>query len=196
MKISLGSKQLIVSFKNKPGRPKKTLARRVRSFVAFLSRVWSDNRFTGNRLSRVLRRVFEFGRIKQLVGFNLAMIGFATSTQLPTLAVNQLEPLSVENQFISITTTKAVQSPVRLVEISQKYHSFHPGVDLRAPLGTPVRPVMIGQIEKVINQHYGYGNYVIVDHQNGYESLYAHLYRIEVKEGAYVDHQTILGTVG
>ncbi len=196
MKISLGRKQLIVSLHNKPGRPKKTLAREARFFAVFLRRVWSDNRFAGSKFSRVLRRVFEISRIRQFIGLNLAVVGIATGTSLPALGVNNLETPQPEPTALIVTTTKTVQAPVTPAAISQRFHQFHPGVDFRAPSGTPVQPVMVGQVENVTYGHYGYGNYIIIDHDNGYESLYAHLSKINVAQGENVDHQTVIGTVG
>lgn len=195
MKISLGRKQLTISLQNKLGRPKKTLAREVSFFVHFLHRVWCDNRFAGSKASRVLRRVFEASRIRQLIGLNLAVIGIATGTQLSP-AVTEIETPQLEPTTLIITTAKTVQAPFAPATISQYFHQFHPGVDLRAPLGMPVRTVMDGQVENVTYGHYGYGNYVLIDHDNGYESLYAHLSKISVTEGETVDHQTIIGTVG
>ena len=42
----------------------------------------------------------------------------------------------------------------------------------------------------------GYGNYVAIDHGNGFETRYAHLHKIYVKKGDYLKLDDIIGEVG
>ncbi|MMZ59040.1 Murein hydrolase activator NlpD precursor [compost metagenome] len=42
----------------------------------------------------------------------------------------------------------------------------------------------------------GYGNCIIIDHKNGYETLYGHLSKISVKEGQVVEKGTEIGVMG
>ncbi len=42
----------------------------------------------------------------------------------------------------------------------------------------------------------GYGNHVIVDHGNGYQTLYGHLSSLDVSQGQYVSKGQRLGTMG
>ncbi len=44
--------------------------------------------------------------------------------------------------------------------------------------------------------NYGYGNHVVVDHGNGFTTLYAHLDKISVSAGQGVDRGTQLGLLG
>ena len=72
---------------------------------------------------------------------------------------------------------------------------FHTGMDMAAPLGTPVRAAMAGKVVAVsFNQVYG--NYIIVSHINGYQTLYAHLHATSVKKGQRVDQGTKIGLLG
>ena len=41
-----------------------------------------------------------------------------------------------------------------------------------------------------------YGNYIILQHASGYKTLYGHLSAIKTKRGAYVNQDSIIGTVG
>ena len=73
--------------------------------------------------------------------------------------------------------------------------SFHSGIDLAAPLGTSVKATLDGRIaETGFNRIFG--NYVIITHDRGYQSLYGHLSAIYVKRGQYVTQGAIVGAVG
>lgn len=72
----------------------------------------------------------------------------------------------------------------------------HKGVDLVGKSNKHIYPVYVG---KVITKRYdgdGYGNYVVIEHGNGYWSLYAHLKTVYVNVGQTVNADTILGVEG
>jgi septal ring factor EnvC (AmiA/AmiB activator) len=73
--------------------------------------------------------------------------------------------------------------------------TFQKGIDLRAPEGTPVIAVGPGKVVHA-GPFRGYGNLVIVDHGDGYHSLYAHLARIDAAVGTELDEGKPVGTVG
>lgn len=73
--------------------------------------------------------------------------------------------------------------------------TFHTGIDLAAPVGTPIKATLDGRIATT-GYSAVYGNYVIVTHDGGYQSLYAHMHRIQVKRGQWVTQGGILGLVG
>lgn len=62
---------------------------------------------------------------------------------------------------------------------------FHPGVDIRAPVGTPVFAVRNGTVLDIgtLKIH---GLYVIINHDGGYQTVYAHLDEVLVKMGQHV----------
>ena len=70
-------------------------------------------------------------------------------------------------------------------------YQFHYGLDLAAPGGTPVRSIAEGVVT-VIGSDPVFGQYIRIQHSGGYESLYAHLYKIhadlneEVQAGEHV----------
>lgn len=73
--------------------------------------------------------------------------------------------------------------------------SFHTGIDLAAPTGTAVKATLDGKVaETGVNRIYG--NYVIITHDRGYQSLYGHLSAIHAKRGQYVTQGTVVGEVG
>lgn len=73
--------------------------------------------------------------------------------------------------------------------------SFHRGVDIGAPYGTPVKATADGL---VVQAGYvgGYGRLVVIDHGNGMQTWYAHLSRITVLPGQEVRRGEIIGGVG
>ena len=75
------------------------------------------------------------------------------------------------------------------------HESFHTGVDMACPTGTPILASMSGRVTKTGVTRV-YGNYVIIDHGNGYQTLYAHMSKIIAKEGQWVNQGTRIGLVG
>ena len=72
---------------------------------------------------------------------------------------------------------------------------FHTGMDLAAPTGTPVKASLDGKVVAV-SYNQVYGNYVIISHINGYQTLYAHLHTATVKVGQRLNQGDKLGLVG
>ncbi|MDX2249493.1 MAG: M23/M56 family metallopeptidase [Bacteroidia bacterium] len=76
-----------------------------------------------------------------------------------------------------------------------KTSRMHRGIDIMAKTGTPVMATASGKVTKAGS--YGlYGNMVIINHGEGFETLYAHLNTIKVKEGETVNIEAIIGEVG
>ena len=73
--------------------------------------------------------------------------------------------------------------------------SFHDGIDIVAPVGTPVRAAAAGRVI-FSDALRGYGNVVIVRHANGFTTVYAHHRRNLVKDGQAVQRGDIVGEVG
>ncbi len=77
-----------------------------------------------------------------------------------------------------------------------KERKFHYGMDFTAPRGTPVYATGDGVVERADNNATGYGNHIRVDHGYGYVSLYAHLYKYNVRPGQKVKRGDLIGFVG
>lgn len=77
-----------------------------------------------------------------------------------------------------------------------KVKKFHNGMDFSAPRGTPVYATGDGRVVRSDNRATGYGNHIRVDHGYGYMSLYAHLYKFNVRVGQRVKRGDIIGFVG
>lgn len=82
----------------------------------------------------------------------------------------------------------------RLYPLTGK-QSFHTGIDMACPTGTPIKAAMAGKVAYTgVSNVYGY--YVIITHYDGYQTLYAHMSKIIAKKGDYVDQGTKIGLVG
>lgn len=73
--------------------------------------------------------------------------------------------------------------------------SYHSGVDMACPQGTPVYAALGGTVTSV-GYNNVYGNYIIVTHHSGYKSLYGHLSKQLVTRGKWVDTNSRIGLVG
>ncbi|QQR82256.1 M23 family metallopeptidase [Candidatus Campbellbacteria bacterium] len=80
---------------------------------------------------------------------------------------------------------------------SQGLHG-HNGIDIAAPVGTPVYASAAGEV--IVSQsggwNGGYGNYIVVKHGNGTQTLYAHLSSTSVAVGDSVGQGDVIGAVG
>lgn len=72
---------------------------------------------------------------------------------------------------------------------------FHHGMDFACDTGTPVYATGNGVVTYAKWQS-GYGNFIIIDHGYGYVTRYAHLSKIEVKQGQKVVRGEEIGLVG
>ena len=72
---------------------------------------------------------------------------------------------------------------------------FHNGIDIAARMGTPIRASMAGRVSAAGFDNV-LGNFIIITHPRGYRTLYAHMSRIRVRQGAYVGAGQHIGDVG
>ncbi len=96
-------------------------------------------------------------------------------------------------------------SPLAFSRVSSGFSMrFHPifqtwrahlGVDYAAAQGTPVRSVGVGTVESAGNMG-GYGNAVVIKHNNGHATVYAHLSKMLVRRGQSVSQGQTVGLVG
>ncbi len=77
-----------------------------------------------------------------------------------------------------------------------KTQEFHPGLDFPSNQGTPVYATGNGKVEFSGMDNSGYGLHVIINHGFGYQTLYAHLSKIAVKNGEKVMRGQLIGYVG
>jgi murein DD-endopeptidase MepM/ murein hydrolase activator NlpD len=76
-----------------------------------------------------------------------------------------------------------------------RLRQFHQGVDVAAPMGAPVRAAFGGMV-LYAGWFGGYGKLVVIDHGDGFSTLYGHLSAIDVAPGQQVTRGQVIGVVG
>jgi murein DD-endopeptidase MepM/ murein hydrolase activator NlpD len=71
----------------------------------------------------------------------------------------------------------------------------HAALDLAANKGTPIKAAMDGKVATV-GYNGTYGNFIILTHSNGFQTMYAHMSVTSVTQGTYVNQGTKIGEVG
>lgn len=155
-------------------------------------------------------------RYKDLEGFNNSKLIINASRNLDILtkqivvqskSLDEIAKLAEEKEKL-LAAIPAIQ-PVKNADLTRmasgygyrtdpftKARKFHYGMDFTAPRGTPVYATGDGVISRADNTATGYGNHVVIDHGYGYESLYGHLYKYNVRAGQKVQRGDIVGFVG
>ncbi len=77
-----------------------------------------------------------------------------------------------------------------------KVRKFHYGMDFVATRGTNVYATGDGTVLKVLTKRTGHGKHIVIDHGYGYETLYGHLSRFNVKVGQKIKRGQVIGSVG
>jgi len=97
----------------------------------------------------------------------------------------------VKFSHISSTFSLSRQHPIL------HYSRPHKGIDLAAPIGTPIQATGDGHIQ-IIGRQNAYGNMVKISHNKTYSSIYAHLLKFQkgLAKGDYVKRGQIIGYVG
>lgn len=117
-----------------------------------------------------------------------------TESTTTNTAVTESQPESSEIKKHS-TNSYFIRPLVHGV-LTQGIHDDN-AVDFGVPIGTSVRAAAAG---RVIIARYGnnggYGNYIVINHDNGSQTLYAHLSKIEVSANQTVDQGTEIGKSG
>jgi len=76
--------------------------------------------------------------------------------------------------------------------------TYHAGLDIDQTFnyGGAIAAAAPGQVVLATSDGYGYGAYVVIRHDNGYETLYAHMSAIYVSQGQYVSQGEAIGAIG
>lgn len=89
------------------------------------------------------------------------------------------------------------QRPIEEGRKSQRIHGYN-GVDLADSCGTPITASASGDV--IISREYGwnagYGNYIVISHPNGTQTLYAHLSKNIAAAGWHVAKGQVIGYIG
>lgn len=140
-----------------------------------------------------------FSRLTKLslvIGLLAYLMGYQ-----PVLAIPPLKKSVVLAEFSQEQTITSgnLSQPFQLPHpgyLSNRYALWHQAVDIAVGLGAPVHPINNGKVIEVSFDLWGLGRFIVVEHEQGYKSLYAHLGRVFVSKGGQVTTNSILGEVG
>ena len=128
--------------------------------------------------------------------------GMAVTTQSPIGEMRTTVPLfsfdGVPSQFplpeiykenITWDYNQEAIHPISKKEVT------HMGIDVAAPSGTEVFAAGDGIVKKAVEEK-GWGKMIVLEHEDGYATFYAHLDKIEVESGVKVKRGELIGRVG
>ena len=115
----------------------------------------------------------------------------------PSIKSGQLYEPIIPSPVPLIPTTGFFIEPLASYTKTQGLHG-HNAVDLAAPIGTPIMAAAAGEVIISRNGAWngGYGNYIVIQHSNGTQTLYAHASLLLVSEGQHVSQGQIIAKVG
>jgi murein DD-endopeptidase MepM/ murein hydrolase activator NlpD len=77
-----------------------------------------------------------------------------------------------------------------------KIEKPHMGLDFASPTGTEIHATGDGTVEFAGYNTSGYGIHVVLDHGYGYQTVYGHMSRVDVRKGQKVKRGDVIGEVG
>lgn len=113
---------------------------------------------------------------------------FANNPKEPAHNIGEIGTLAQVSYYIQ---------PVARYVRTQGIHGYN-GVDFAAPIGTPIVASAEGDvvIAKGGGWNGGYGSYVVIQHDNGSQTLYGHMSEVDVYDGEHVQQGQVIGAVG
>ncbi len=158
--------------------------------------------------------VFDVRRMKKLLRFKGKVRGeylpgifriFSTD-DIRLVFLKDTRPLIVNNSLEKLYRLRNIyQTPVKGKVVSlygeradpfeQSFIEFHNGIDIQARTGTPIRPTREGLVIYT-GWRDGYGLTVIVQHEDGYLTIYGHCSVIKTKVGEWVEKDKVISLVG
>ena len=130
-----------------------------------------------------------------LVGY---LSGYQPALTFPPIKKSEVLAQN-SNQQVETIHFDSFSEPIQLPHIgylSTTFSSWHPGVDIATGIGTPIQPILKGQVVEATVSFWGLGNYVVIEHEQGIRSTYGHMRKIYVKPGDKVLSTSKIGEVG
>lgn len=100
----------------------------------------------------------------------------------------------IDNNFAFLS--RPTRGGVVTSTFGERWGKLHKGMDIAGDIGDPVMAAFDGVVKSVFYERDGYGKVVILEHEDGLETRYAHMSEFEVKEGDKVKKGDLVGRVG
>lgn len=118
---------------------------------------------------------------------------------------NTVQVMSLAQSYANRPAQKLLINPLKNITITSAYgwrnspidgkREFHKGIDLSGETGDEIYATADGEV--ILSQHsYSYGNYIIIKHANGIETLYAHCEKLYKEVGESVSAGENIASVG
>lgn len=151
----------------------------------FYSGVWKSNAETYQEATKFLT-----GRYATDTQYNQKLNGLIETYDLTEYDKEVVGPqLSTTGYKVPISN-HTISSP-----FGDRGGEFHRGLDMAAAQGEPIHATKSGTVIKA-EYHYSWGNYVVIQHEDGSTALYAHQQQYSVKVGENVSQGQLIGYVG
>jgi LysM repeat protein len=126
-----------------------------------------------------------------------AALAVGSTLIIPGGALHTEPPRPVATSRNAVVNTATLSHPVPGAIKTQGIHGFN-AIDLAAAVGTPIRAAAAGEVivSKSSGWNGGYGNYIVIRHANGVQTLYSHLSRNDVGVGESVVSGQVIGAMG
>ena len=161
---------------------------------------------TGDTLASIAKKYD--GNVEEIISFNqlddaasltaggtLVIPGGAMQAA-PVKVVTSAKPTKTTSGSTLVSAGNFVNPAPGAIK-TQGLHGYN-AVDLAAGVGTAIRAAAAGEVivAKSNGWNGGYGNYIVIKHSNGVQTLYAHLSRVDVGVGATVASGQVMGAIG
>lgn len=157
---------------------------------------------TNEQVSGMISDILAYNRLASAsdisVGDTVVIPGGVMHTAtIAKATVKSGSPTKTTNSVVSGSDTGSFVHPVPGAVRTQGIHGYN-AVDLAASIGTPIRAAASGEVivSKTGGWNGGYGNYIVIRHANGVQTLYSHNSSNIVAVGAKVTAGETIGYVG
>lgn len=171
-----------------------TLGELVKAHEADMTKVLAYNSFDGNQTIKVGQTVFIPGAQKLFVAPREAVVA-AQPVRQTTTSQAPSRPASTGSATVG-SLGISILRPTKGT-LTQGYHGGHYALDIANSPNTPIYASADGVvITSKDGWNYGYGNYVIIDHGNGIQTLYGHMNSRALSVGDSVKKGQLVGRMG
>lgn len=150
-------------------------------------------RYSGDMMASMRERVDKLKRQMELQSHSLdTIIDMAKAKEKMLASMPSIKPVRSDKLSRDLKLLSGFGYRIHPIF---KVPRMHSGIDFTAPKGTPIQATGAGRVIKA-ERGSGFGMHVVIDHGYGYQTLYAHMSKIEVREGQTVKRGQTIGRVG
>jgi murein DD-endopeptidase MepM/ murein hydrolase activator NlpD len=176
-------------------------AARVPSLTREVSRLEADNARIRDLVAALDSAESRYSQLRQMLGADIVPDPLALGATLPIAPALRARAPGVTTRYetgASTPTHWPLDDPGYLTRGqvgSGTREEAHPGIDIAVPSGTLVRAAGGGSVlQSGIDPEYG--SFVLLQHPDGYQTMYGHLSRIAVNANSTVDAGQVIGVSG